>query len=119
MAKLWATFLKIGISSGDTFWAFYLLFVAVEGVVDHAEDAVRILAPAPRLPGINAAKLFFAVKSNDWAVNYGKNLVPDLRYQISLRLHRLVYEFTLIIRVTRKKTPNVYKSCPKMISLEK
>ena len=38
----------------------------------------------------------------------------------SLLLYRTFHRsFTLAASVTRKKSPNVYKSCPKMISLEK
>ena len=31
----------------------------------------------------------------------------------------LLYLYAVMNSVTRKKSPNVYKSCPKMISLEK
>ena len=45
--------------------------------------------------------------------------LPDWRRQQLLQQQRQCRTMSLLISVTNKKSPNVYKNCPKMISLEK
>ena len=60
---------------------------------------------------------------NEQVINYYTDILPSLSLFIPRRLSVYLTSFSLcssfvLISVTRKKSPNFYKSCPKMIDFD-
>ena len=55
----------------------------------------------------------------DFDLNFLKEAQSKIESKRTHRISLLVSDEAVLNSVTRKKSPNLYKSCPKMISLEK